>query len=256
MKDIKVTLVQLDLKWEDPEANCTSIVRNLEGKETDLIILPEMFNTAFTMDAENNAEKLSGNTMQWMQKVAKEKHSAITGSIIIESEGSYYNRLLFCYPDGDFRHYDKRHLFRLANEHQVFEAGKEKIIVNYLGWRINLNVCYDLRFPAWSRNVNDYDILINVASWPNARIEHWKTLLKARAIENLAYCIGVNRVGSDQNNFEYSGCSSIYGPEGKCLMELANAELTETATLSKNHLFDYRAKFPFYMDQDKFTISG
>ena len=254
MKDLKVSLVQLDVVWEKPDENYSLIEKLVANTKTDMIILPEMFSTGYTMNVEQNAEPINGKTTQWLKIMAAKKNCAITGSIIIKEDSQYYNQMIFCEPDGKTTHYNKRHLFRMAGEDQVYKAGDKKVIVEYRGWRINLNVCYDLRFPVWSRNNNDYDMLLNVASWPATRIEHWRALLKARAIENLSYSVGVNRVGEDENKYKYTGYSSAFTPSGECLTEIVNKEEVSTIVLSYEDLINYRKKFPFNIDRDSYQI--
>ena len=256
MNELKILLIQKEIIWEDVDANLESYGQLIKesGHKPDIIILPEMFNTGFSMNAEKNAEGMGGVTVNWMKETAKTFGSAITGSMIIGVGQEYFNRMLFVHPDGEIKHYDKRHLFRLTDEHKVFSSGKEKMIVELNGWRINLNVCYDLRFPAWSRNKNDYDVLINVASWPDSRIDHWTSLLKARAIENQSYVIGVNRVGEDENGFTYNGYSSAYDPRGKKIAQIAGIEKAVLISIDKNSLEEYKARFPFYKDMDTIRI--
>lgn len=211
-ESLSLALVQADLAWENPEKNH----KNLENQcasvdtETDLIILPEMFPTGFSMESEKLAQPPAGKSFQWMKKLAREKNSAVTGSIITKEKGEHFNRLYFVYPDGHYKTYDKKHLFTYAGEHHYYSPGKERIIVEYKGWRICPLICYDLRFPVWTRNTADFDLQIFVACWPAKRSHSWDSLLKARAIENLAYVAGVNRVGTDGNDLDYNGHSAIY----------------------------------------------
>lgn len=262
MTNLKTTIIQTSLHWQDREANLQMFEDKIMSIKdvTDLIVLPEMFTTGFTMDVESNAELCKKEsqfvtTVEKMQKWAKQKNAAICGSIIVEENDNYYNRLYFVKPNGEFHHYDKRHLFRMAGEDEHYSAGNEKIIIEYKGWKICPLICYDLRFPVWSRNVNnEYDLLIYVANWPAPRSFAWQTLLKARAAENLAFCIGVNRVGKDDNGMDYCGNSAIIDFKGQAIFENENEEITRTEMLSKFDLEDFRAKFPAHLDADEFEI--
>jgi predicted amidohydrolase len=255
---MKVTIIQSNLYWEDK-------VRNLEFFEkqivsikdlTDLIVLPEMFTTGFSMKPERFSEPENGITLQKMQTWAKAKDAAIVGSFIVEEDGKFYNRAYFVFPDGHYQYYNKRHLFRMAKEDEHYTPGTEKLIVEYQSWRILLLVCYDLRFPVWSRNENNYDIAIYVANWPERRSEPWKTLLKARAIENLSYVIGVNRIGDDGNNISHSGDSAIIDFKGDVLSKTKAKEIAvETVQLDQKALNDFRTKFPAHFDADDFQIT-
>jgi predicted amidohydrolase len=224
-------------------------------ESTDLIILPEMFSTGFTMNVKHLAEEEPGATLDWMQNEAVKHHSAIMGSYIVLDNGSYFNRMYFVYPDKEFVKYDKRHTFTLANEHKTFASGNEQIFVDYLGWKIFPLICYDLRFPVWSRNSSNYDLLIYVASWPERRISAWDALLKARAIENMCYTIGVNRVGEDGNGHQYIGHSAIYDVLGECISIRENEnEFMETYTLKRSHLESNRKHLQFLNDRDDFSL--
>ena len=253
---MNVTIIQSSLHWQDRQANLNMFEEKIKSisKETDLIVLPEMFTTGFTMDAEPNAE--NGNvTLSKMKEWASQKNAAICGSIIVEDKGNYYNRLYFVKPDGSYQSYDKRHLFRMAGEDERYTAGSEKVIIEYKGWKICPLICYDLRFPVWSRNVNnEYDLLIYVANWPAPRSSAWQTLLKARAAENLAYCIGVNRVGKDANGMDYCGNSAIIDFKGDVIFENENEEIIHSETLLKEELSEFREKFPAHLDADYFNI--
>ena len=256
-QDLKTTIIQTNLHWQNTEANLKMFEDKIFSifEETDLIILPEMFSTGFTMDATNNAEKPEGKAFQKMVEWAKNKNCTICGSIIVEEDDNFYNRLYFVKPDGSYQTYDKRHLFRMANEDQHYSAGSNKLIVEYKGWKICPLICYDLRFPVWSRNVNnEYDLLIYIANWPAPRSTAWQTLLKARAAENLSYCIGVNRVGKDENDFRYSGNSAVIDFKGDIIFENENDEISHTETLSKTDLENFRNKFPAHLDADEFNI--
>ena len=260
MQDLIVLLIQNDTVWQKPEAN-HSILNTLidQSEKADLIVLPEMFSTGFSMESKMLAESMEGPTHSWMKVKAKETGSAICGSVIIEKSGNYLNRFLWVNPDGFTFSYDKRHLFRMAEEDHSYTPGLINITIDYLGWKIRPQVCYDLRFPVWSRNSivdgkHEYDILINVANWPAARITAWDTLLKARAIENHAYMIGVNRIGVDGNAIEYCGHSGIYDPKGKNLSFLNEQNSTASFTLKYDPLANYRRQFPAQLDADPFQI--
>ena len=263
MKALKVTIVQSPLHWESVEHNLEMFSRKLAplNEPGGIIVLPEMFNTGFTMRSEYLAEPTGGKTMQWMAALAKEKDSVITGSLIIKENSDYFNRLAWMLPDGSFKTYDKRHLFRMAGEHKHFSTGRQKLIVNFKEWRICPLVCYDLRFPVWSRNRNlvngepEYDCLIYVANWPERRNTAWKTLLQARAIENQCYVIGVNRIGTDGNDISYSGDSAIIDPKGTIISNTnPGQESMETVSLSYPELKNYRKSFPVSIDADEFEL--
>ena len=253
MKDLSITTIQADLHWEDKEQNLKMFEKHIESiqESTDLIILPEMFSTGFSMRAEALAEEMDDNTVAWMKNLATQKNVAITGSVIIKEGDKYFNRLIWAEPNGLVKHYNKRHLFGMGDENSHYTAGQEKLIVDYLGWRINLNICYDLRFPVWLRNSkeNPYDVLIIVANWPEKRIEHWDTLLKARAIENQSYVIGVNRTGFDGNSIPHTGNTSVIHPFGNILYSSSDVE-HNTILLSKHELMLNRRQFPFLRDAD------
>ncbi|MDC1162378.1 amidohydrolase [Tenacibaculum sp.] len=260
---LNISILQSDLTWENPSKNRENFEQKINQISTpvDLIVLPEMFTTGFTMNAEKFAEKMDGKTIKWMQKIANKKNSAITGSVIISESNSFFNRLLFVYPSGKIKIYDKRHTFTLAGEDKIYSSGNCKLIIDYKGWKICPLICYDLRFPVWARNTENYDILLYVASWPKLRVNAWDTLLKARAIENMSYVIGVNRVGKDANNYEYSGNSIVLDSLGNNLsspsetINLNNGnELIVSKTLSKNYLMASKNKFRFLEDKDKFII--
>ncbi|MFC7356362.1 amidohydrolase [Jejudonia soesokkakensis] len=254
---LKVSIIQSHLHWENPVANRTQFSEKIAAisEDTDLIILPEMFTTGFTMNAASLAEETNGVTLFWMQSEAKKKNAALTGSIIIKDDGLFYNRLFFVFPDGTFHQYDKKHTFALAGEHKTYQAGQNKLIVTYKGWKICPLVCYDLRFPVWARNKEDYDLLVYVANWPDKRVNAWDALLKARAIENMAYCIGVNRVGLDGNGHQYTGHSAGYDVLGELLTTSDyEKEFTETITLEKEHVVTLRDRLQFLQDRDYFEI--
>ena len=257
MNNLKVTIIQSHLHWENPVANRQYFSRKIEelSEEVDLIILPEMFTTGFTMNAMQLAEGMDGKTLKWMISLAKLKEVAITGSVIV-SEGPYYfNRLFFVLPNGTYKTYDKRHTFTLAGEHKTYQSGQDRLIVDYNGWRICPLICYDLRFPVWARNTEDYDLLIYTANWPKRRILAWDALLKARAIENMCYCIGVNRVGLDGNGHEYTGHSAVYDVLGERLDGPDfETEFLHTFTLEKTHIESNRKHLQFLNDRDFFSL--
>ncbi|MFT4984362.1 MAG: omega-amidase, partial [Flavobacterium sp.] len=242
--------------WEDPQANRTYFETEINtiSEAIDLIVLPEMFSTGFTMNPSAIAETMQGETVSWMQSLAKAKNVAITGSVVIEESANYYNRMLFVFPSGEIQHYDKRHLFTLAGEDKVYTKGTQKLIIDYLGWKICPFICYDLRFPVFSRNTDDYDLLIYVASWPKVRINAWDTLIKARAIENMSYAIGVNRVGEDNNGYQYTGHSQLVDYLGEYLIEPTEAKGILIAILDKSKMLEVRKKLPFLSDKDVFEI--
>lgn len=254
---LNITLVQPDIVWEDKDANLQqyeTLIKNITGKK-EVVVLPEMFNTGFSMAPQKLAEKMDGTAVQWMKAIAKEHRCILTGSLIIEEEGHYYNRMLWVQPDGAIGHYDKRHLFGYAGEHERFSPGQKRLIAQVKGFRICLQVCYDLRFPVWVRNQgSEYDIIIYVANWPERRSMAWKTLLQARAIENMSYVVGVNRVGFDGNNINYSGDSSVFGPLGETIWQAESKVLTHTVTIDKEKLTEARNQFPFLNDADKFML--
>lgn len=256
--------IQADLIWESPQENLNffeSQIKNICAK-TDLVVLPEMFTTGFTMQPKKVAEPMDGNAVLWMQKMAQKHQIAIIGSLVIKSatalnegEIKYYNRLVFVHPSGKIETYDKRHSFTLAGEGKVYTSGSEKLIVSYKGWKICPLICYDLRFPVWARNTENYDVLIYMANWPVKRIKAWEILLKARAIENMSYTIGVNRVGVDANNYQYSGSSLIVDFLGDELSALAQNEVgLIEATFTKDKQENVREKLGFLNDRDSFSI--
>tara|TARA_R110002072_G_scaffold275103_1_gene436187 strand:+ start:168 stop:938 length:771 start_codon:yes stop_codon:yes gene_type:complete len=256
MRDLNVSLLQCPLQWEAPAANRAYIEAKIEqlSAETDLLILPEMFTTGFSMRSKENAETSKGDTLPWLQKLAQRYDLAITGSLAIASGGQVFNRLLFVTPDGNVQHYDKKHLFRMSGEHLHYAAGDSRLVVQWRDWRICPMICYDLRFPVWSRNTGDYDLLLYVANWPAKRCYHWRQLLIARAIENQAYCIGVNRTGSDGNAIVYSGDSLILAADGEVLVDCADAEGLFNSRLSAAAMQRYRSKFPCHEDADDFFL--
>ncbi len=254
-KSIKIALVQSPIIWEKPSQNREFFSLKIKSvsEDVDLIVLPEMFTSGFTMSPERMDENEGVITVKWMQEKAKEQNAAITGSIVETENGYHYNRLYFVEPNGNISKYDKRHTFTLAGENEKYEAGKDHLIVEYKGFKICPMICYDLRFPVWSRNTFDYDILMFVANWPKPRVGAWDTLLKARAIENMCYCIGVNRVGVDEKGLEYVGHSAVYDVLGKQLVYSAEEEILET-TINKEHLIEIRNKLRFLEDRDQFKL--
>lgn len=253
---MKIALIQSSLFWENPTANRNSFEEkiNVITEKVDLIVLPEMFTTGFTMNPNNLAETMQGETISWLQSLAKGKKIAITGSLVIKENGSFYNRLLFVFPSGKIQIYDKRHLFTLAGEDKIYTSGKDKLIVEYLGWKICPLVCYDLRFPVFARNVEDYDLLIYVANWPKQRINAWDILLKARSVENMCYTIGVNRIGFDNNNFEHVGHSQAIDFLGNDVLEPQETEGVFIVELNKEKLLETRKKLGFINDKDTFEL--
>ncbi|MDH5501945.1 MAG: amidohydrolase [Gammaproteobacteria bacterium] len=258
MSTLTVSILQADLAWHDVKTNLARFSESIDsiGQKTDLIVLPEMFTTGFTMDAAANAEKMNGVSMECMAQWAARSNAAVCGSLIIKDEARYFNRFVFMRPNGKFEVYDKRHLFRLAGEVEHYSAGDRQIVVEWREWRICPMVCYDLRFPVWSRNRPDlnYDLLLYVANWPSRRHHAWRTLLRARAIENLCYLAGVNRVGTDGNELPYAGGSAIIDYLGHDLVDLGDGVGIASATLDKALLNKFRQKFPFHIDADSFSI--
>jgi len=261
MSSLKFTLVQTALHWEDKQANLKMLQEKIRGlqESTHAIVLPEMFSTGFSMKPELLAEKMAGSTVQWMKDLSAEKKVILTGSVIIEEEKQYFNRLIWMLPNGQYGYYDKRHLFAYAGEDQHYTAGNKRLIASVNGWKINLQVCYDLRFPVWARQQSnegfEYDVLIYVSNWPHKRSTAWKTLLQARAIENQCYVIGVNRVGEDGNGIYHSGDSMVIDPLGEVLYHKQDEEGIFTIALDKTHLQTVREKFPFWKDADDFNIN-
>lgn len=254
---LNVALIQADLVWENPTENCKNFTKKIDSivDAIDVIVLPEMFSTGFTMHAEKVAESMNGKMVNWMKQQALKKNAAIVGSLIITENNKFYNRLLFVEPSGQITHYNKRHTFTLVGEEKVYTAGSKKVIIDYKGWKMCPLICYDLRFPVWARNSEDYDILLYVANWPKPRISAWNALLKARAIENVSYCIGVNRVGIDGVNSIYSGHSAVYNVLGETISNIKpSEEQIDIVTLEKRHISAYRNKFKFLNDRDSFTL--
>lgn len=254
---LNIALIQSHLHWEDPEANRQMFVEKMASmpNHVDVVVLPEMFTSGFTMHPENLDVVEGGRTLNWMKECAQKWNAAITGSIVYQENEHYFNRLFFVSPDGTCKSYDKKHTFTLAGENEAYTAGKEKTIVEYQGFKLCLLICYDLRFPVWARNVEGYDALIYVANWPKPRINAWDTLLQARAIENMAYCIGVNRIGKDNLGHEYPGHSAVYDCLGQALGYSDKEEIVY-ATLSKEHVESTRNKLRFLEDRDEFNLLG
>jgi omega-amidase len=255
MKNLSVTLIQCELVWENPEQNRLQIQNRIEAltQATDLIVLPEMFTSGFSMNAIKNADHPGGVTEQWLQSLAQTYDCAIAGSIAVQVDGDVFNRLLFVTPNA-VEYYDKRHLFRMAGENKHYKAGQKRVIVHWRSWRINLQVCYDLRFPVFSRNCNDYDLLLYVANWPAPRSNHWRQLLIARAIENQSCVVGVNRVGSDANGLDYSGDSLAIASNGVILYDMNDKRDGARVELIAEELLLYREQFPFYLDAVSFQV--
>lgn len=257
MRDnLDIALIQFDIVWENPKENRRILTEkiNTTSSTTDVVILPEMFTTGFSMNPKELAETIDGKTINWMKNRASEKQVAIIGSLIIKEEEKYYNCLIFAYPNGKIEMYDKRHLFTYGGEDKEYTAGNKRLIVDYKGWKICPMICYDLRFPVWSRYTNDYDILIYIANWPKPRINAWNTLLKARSIENMCYTVGVNRVGVDGNDLAYVGYSQVLDMLGNELVFSENKDVILEVSLNKNKLIDTRKKFQFLNDKDSFSI--
>jgi omega-amidase len=255
--ELMIAGIQSHLIWENPAENRNYFEEKINSlsDEIDIVVLPEMFTSGFTMNAQKVAEKMDGVTISWMQKLASKKNLAIVGSLVIEEENHFYNRLVFVHPSKKIDFYDKHHTFTLAGEDKVYTSGNKKTIVEYKGWKICPLICYDLRFPVWARNTENYDLLLYVASWPIARIKAWDTLLKARAIENMSYVIGVNRIGIDDNGYEYCGNSLIVDYLGTQLSDLQhNEEGVVLAKINKKDQENTREKLGFLNDKDSFTI--
>ncbi len=257
MPTLAVTVVQAELCWHDAVRNrehFTAVIGGLQ-EATDLIVLPEMFTTGFSMDAANLAESMDGDSVRWMRETAAGCNAAVCGSLIIAQEQQFYNRFICAFPSGELHCYDKRHLFRLAGEQNHYAPGETLVTFELNGWRVCPMVCYDLRFPAWSRNRDSYDLLLYVANWPQRRHHAWETLLRARAIENLSYVAGVNRTGKDGNDIPYKGGSSIIDYLGETLVDLGNRTGTATTVLDLDQLGAFRDRFAFHKDADNFTLT-
>lgn len=254
MQDLKVTLIQTEQIWENISANLSEFDRKLDAiqEETDLIILPEMFSTGFSMNASELAEDMDGSAVSWLLNQSEKRNVDITGSVIIKCRNHYYNRLIWASPDRSIKHYDKKHLFRMSGEEKIYHEGNTTLTVELHGWRIRPFICYDLRFPAWTRNSDTpYDVALFTANWPAVRVNQWKTLLQARAIENQSYVIGVNRIGKDGNDIVYNGYSSVIDPLGQIISQEKDRPWIHTESLSYSFLQDYRQSFPAWMDRDQ-----
>ncbi|WP_318310696.1 nitrilase family protein [Flagellimonas crocea] len=254
---LNIALIQTDLHWEDPTSNRKMFEEKIASipDDVDLIILPEMFTTGFTMKPENVPLQESEGTFKWMKQISQQHYKAVMGSIVFEEKGKFFNRMFFVSPDGSVEVYDKKHTFTLAGEDEVYEAGNKKSIFEYKGFKICPMICYDLRFPVWSRNTEDYDVLIYMANWPKKRINAWDTLLRARAIENMAYCVGVNRTGKDGLDYEYPGHSGVYDVLGEPLA-FSKDQTILYATLNKEHIESTRKQLRFLEDRDSFSWIG
>lgn len=253
MQDLTITLVQTELIWEDIPANLALLDNKIDtiSEQTDLIVLPEMFTTGFSMNAAKLAESMNGSAVSWILSKSKSKNADIMGSVIVEEDAKYYNRLLWAKPDGTLMTYDKKHLFRMTGEHEVFSPGSRHLTGTINGWKLRPFICYDMRFPVWTRNIgNQYDMAIYIANWPERRAPHWKILMPARAVENQGYVIGVNRVGKDGNGLTYSGDSSIIDPMGNVLFQRADTPCVYTAKLKYDLIKEYRENFEAWRDSD------
>jgi predicted amidohydrolase len=258
MTDIlNVSCIQTDLEWENVDSNLKHFSNKLEllSKDSEIVILPEMFTTGFSMNSVDLAEPMNGKTFTWMKEQSQKHNKIIIGSIIATENNKFYNRCITMFPNGEYYTYDKGHLFRMEKEHEDFTKGISKTIFKHKGWRICTMICYDLRFPVWSRNQDDYDLLIYIASWPESRREVWNTLIKARAIENQSYVIGVNRIGKDGEGISYFGDTVIINPKGQILKKAKDyADEIINAELSLKDLEQFRDKFPVFLDADNFKI--
>ena len=253
MTKLRITLVQSHLHWENPKENRNHFEALMSDIHlTDIFLLPELFSTAFSVTCQG--EDMNGESMQWLSKLAHQKQASIVGSLIISENGKNYNRLIWMNPDGTFFQYDKRHLFSMMNEGNYFKAGKDRLIIDFKGWKICPLICYDLRFPVFSRNNENFDLLLYVANWPISRIDHWDKLLMARAIENQCYVAAVNRVGQDINGVEFNGHSSLIDYNGNLLYKEVEKERVKTLTIYKSGLMNVRSKLPFLKDMDSFSI--
>ncbi len=263
MQDLKVTLIQSDIHWEDIQANLAMFEEKIWqiGNSTDVIVLPEMFTTGFTMEAPRLAELMNMRTFKWLKQMSDQTGALMLGSYIAKVHDRFYNRIVWMEPGGTFKTYDKRHLFRMSDEHKVYSPGESLLIGTWKGWRICPLICYDLRFPVWSRNKWDhnakrlsYDLLIYSANWPTTRIDVWNTLLRARAVENLSYAAGVNRIGLDGNNIEYNGNSAVISPKGETIFTNEGSESIRTVELNAHALQAFRDRFPAFLDADDFNL--
>ena len=258
MSDLRIASLQANLVWEDSASNLQRLTHLMDKHhpECDLLVLPEMFSTGFSMRPQLFATTESGPELEWMRAQAAKWNCEIAGSLMFEHGGVYVNRLLVVNAAGIVARYDKKHLFSMAGEHELYQAGNQRVVHELKGWRINLQICYDLRFPVWARNRGDYDLLLYVANWPSRRVYAWKQLLVARAIENQCYVVGVNRVGTDGNDIPHNGGSRIIDPMGEVLAEIDEEEGWLTAVFSKNYLNEIREKLPFLQDRDDFNLIG
>ncbi len=269
MPTLTISTIQTNLHWENKAANLDMLEEKIKSlrQKTEIVILPEMFSTGFSMNPAALAEPMDGTTIEWMRNMSYENRIILTGSAIIEENSHYYNRLIWMMPNGEMGYYDKRHLFAYSKEDQFYHPGKKRLICSVKGWKLNMQVCYDLRFPVWARQANrftgeksefipEYDVLIYVANWPERRSHAWKTLLCARAIENQCYVVGVNRVGKDGNDIYYSGNSLVIDPLGEVLYHMVDEEDVFTITLERERLDEVRGRFPFLKDADQFTIDN
>jgi omega-amidase len=256
MQDLTISFIQLDTVWEDIKANLsrlTELVKNL-GSNVDLLVLPETFSTGFTMEAKRLSETMEGSAVRWMQGQAVLRDLTVCGSLIIEEEGQYYNRFIFAHANGKIEYYNKRHLFALTGEQNHFKPGNKNVLINIKGWKIRPQICYDLRFPVWSKNTEEYDLLIYTANWPEKRIEHWRKLLMARAIENQSYALGVNCFGKDGNDISYNGNSMLVAPMGDVVIEKTGEEVLETVTLNHDNIVAFRNFQSVLQDGDSFSV--
>jgi len=253
---MKIALIQTDLLWQNANKNRENFDSKIDEiqSEVNLIVLPEMFSTGFTMNASEVAETMQGETIEWMKLKAKQKNAAVTGSVVITENEKFYNRMFFVFPSGEIQYYDKRHSFSLAGEDKVYTCGNKKVIVDYLDWKICLQVCYDLRFPVFVRNVENYDLILYVANWPKVRTNAWDALLKARAIENLSYVVGVNRIGNDAHDYEHIGHSQAIDFLGNYILEPQEKNGVFVVELDKNTMYETRKKLDFLSDRDQFEI--
>lgn len=256
MSDLRALLVQAQLRWKNPDQNRQHLQKMVEGVDGvfDLVVIPETFTTGFLGDSDLAVEDMNGPTVAWMTELAGNYDCAVAGSAVIVEEGQRYNRMIFVTPEGVTGYYDKRHLFAFGGENRRYTAGKERKILDYRGWRINLQICYDLRFPAWCRNRDDYDLMLLVANWPRRRVGHWMSLLEARAIENQSWVIAVNRVGADGNGLQYPGCSVVHDPSGACVANLGETETARIVEIDLSMVAKTRSDFPFQADADYFTL--
>lgn len=260
-QSLTISLIQTSLYWEDRKANLQMLEQKIGriGEKTELVVLPEMFSTGFSMNPDRLAESMDGESLRWMKRISAEKKIILAGSLIIRENEHFFNRLIWMLPNGSYGVYDKRHRFAYAGEDRHYTAGHKRLIASVKGWKMNLMVCYDLRFPVWARQQTssgspEFDAIVYVANWPDKRIDAWKTLLQARAIENQCYVVGVNRVGKDGNDINYTGNSMIVDPLGQILYKKEDEEDIFTITLTKERLIDTRERFPFWKDADRFMI--